>query len=437
MENERIGKEWNFYEKVKAIVNKYEGTELKKKFKEVVGKTNEKGYTSRAVLWLSLALNRGEQKDLVKRFSEVFLEDFESLDPLLNTLMALRLKGIEDIQYTSPFSWVSEIYERSKLNIPLLIVGETGTSKEFLAKAIHEMSNRRKGPFVELNCAGIPGSILESELFGVVARYPGFHNSQALVGKFELANGGTLFLDEIGRMPKQLQVKILKAIDDNSFYPLGSSRIVTVDVRLIAATQPKYIKEKGVIPDLFWRLGGSDWIQMSTLNERINSFPLSDVLVIDNSKERVLEKMGLRKKSITISESAYDKLRMHEYRGNYRELESILTAAIIKAKLQERDNILPEDLEETMFKSKKYSEGEMPLKSEDESDLRHIKLKDLFSHADKIRASIIETKIKSEMQRTGLKLKPLCEREGIEYYSFRKKALNIIQKNLREFGVQN
>ncbi len=442
MENEIIGRDENFYEKVKLIFN-CPDNKLKGEFKRVIGWTNEKGYIIYATVWLNLALNSDELK-LAERLFGAFFEDIEKFYPWIVARTAMRLEGIDDIEYLdtwgdspdkpqrgpisfSSLKMTSEIYSRSKYDTPLLIVGETGTSKEFLAKAVHRMSDRRKGPFEEINCAAIPKDLLEGELFGYKqGSFTGAVKSKD--GILKVGDNGTIFLDEIGKMPDYLQAKLLKVVEEKKFRSLGSEKESIINVRFIAAAQPK--DTKTIIPDLFWRLGGPDWIQMPTINERLSHFPLSYVMIIDNSKKRVLKKMGLEG-NIGISESAYDKLRAHEYIGNYRELETILTAAIRKARLQKRDKILSEDLEETMSKSKKYFEPE------GEDDPRDIKLKDIIEYAQKKKVSIIEAKLE-EILRSGKHVKAVLREEGLsekDYPNFRKKIVTVTGKKLKEFDL--
>ena len=157
----------------------------------------------------------------------------------------------------------------------VLILGESGTGKEVVARAIHDLSNRSKKPFVPVNCGAIPGELLESELFG--------HEKGAFTGafatregRFELAEGGTLFLDEIGDMPFQMQVKLLRVLQERTFTRVGSNKIITANVRVIAATHQnleKMVQENRFREDLFYRLNVFP-IETPPLRERTDDIPL-------------------------------------------------------------------------------------------------------------------------------------------------------------------
>jgi formate hydrogenlyase transcriptional activator len=154
-------------------------------------------------------------------------------------------------------------------NATVLILGETGTGKELVARAVHRMSRRREAPFIKLNCAAIPTGLLESELFGHErGAFTGAVSQK--VGPMELANGGTLFLDEVGEIPLDLQPKLLRVLQDQEFERLGSNRTIKVDLRLVAATNrdlPQRMAQNEFRSDLFYRLSVFP-IRMPPLRER-------------------------------------------------------------------------------------------------------------------------------------------------------------------------
>ena len=206
----------------------------------------------------------------------------------------------------------------------VLICGETGTGKELIARALHNLSPRRTYPFVKLNCAAIPAGVLESELFG--------HEKGAFtgaiaqrLGRFEMANHGTLFLDEIGELPLELQPKLLHVLQEQSFERLGSSRTITTNARLIAATNrdlEAMAARKEFRLDLFYRLNVFP-IQMPPLRERVEDIPL----LVRSFVQRFANRAN--KKVETISSSLMDALCRYDWPGNIRELQNVLERAVI------------------------------------------------------------------------------------------------------------
>ena len=201
----------------------------------------------------------------------------------------------------------------------VFIVGETGTGKELVAKALHEASTRKSALFVAVNCAAIPADILESELFGhEKGAFTGAVKER--VGKFELANGGTLFLDEITEMPIQLQSKLLRVLQENVVEKLGGNRQIALDVRVVAATNRdpmQAVKEGKLREDLYYRLNVIQ-LQVPPLRERGQDVSL-------------LADYFLVKRQTKLSESARVCLQQYRWPGNVRELENILERAAILA----------------------------------------------------------------------------------------------------------
>jgi DNA-binding NtrC family response regulator len=206
----------------------------------------------------------------------------------------------------------------------VLIYGESGTGKELVAKAIHYNSSRNDKPLVPLNCAAIPGDLLESELFGYErGAFTGALRTK--IGRFEYANGGTLFLDEIGEMSPQLQAKILRVLQERSFERVGGVKPIQVDVRIIAATHQdleKAIKEGRYREDLYYRLSVIP-IHISPLRER-----KEDILLL---VEHFLEKFN-REKNCTLqglSQEAMARLLNYPWPGNVRELENLVERLVV------------------------------------------------------------------------------------------------------------
>jgi len=209
----------------------------------------------------------------------------------------------------------------------VLITGESGTGKELVAKALHENSGRRDKPFIKINCAAIPKTLMESELFGYEkGAFTGATNSKP--GRFELADDGTLFLDEIGEIPVEMQVKLLRAIQESEFERVGGIKTIKVNVRLITATNrdlEQEIKAGNFREDLYYRLNVVP-LRIPPLRERAEDIPL---LV-----EHIIGKFNLRlKKAIEgISDEALALLRDHYWLGNIRELENVLERTILFCK---------------------------------------------------------------------------------------------------------
>jgi len=206
----------------------------------------------------------------------------------------------------------------------VLITGENGSGKELVARWIHEKSARCSGTMVEVNCAAIPGELIESELFG---HEKGSFTSavKQRIGKFEQASGGTLFLDEIGDMSLSAQAKVLRALQEGKITRVGADRDINVDVRVIAATNKDLLEEvenKNFRLDLYHRLGVII-LHVPTLNERSSDIPL----LIDRFLQDVATEYGQNKKDI--DKKAIDMLQKYKWTGNVRELRNVVERLVI------------------------------------------------------------------------------------------------------------
>ena len=205
----------------------------------------------------------------------------------------------------------------------VLILGETGTGKEVIARNLHELSSRAEGPLVTINCAAIPENLLESELFGhEKGSFTGAHAKKK--GKIEAANGGTLFLDEIGDMPLPLQAKILRFLQERTFEPVGATKSQTADVRVISATHQnlrEMIDEKTFREDLYYRVG-EFVLELPALRDRDN-----DVLLIANA----LLTRHQHQTKLRFSPDAVTAMEQWHWPGNIRELENRVKQATILA----------------------------------------------------------------------------------------------------------
>ncbi len=205
----------------------------------------------------------------------------------------------------------------------VLITGETGTGKELAARALHLAGPRCRGPLIALNCSAIPGSLLESELFGHTrGAFTGAVQSRT--GMFERAHGGTLFLDEISDLPLDLQPKLLRVLQERTVQPLGSSDTVRVDVRVVAATNCDLLRrvEQGRFrEDLYYRLNVVP-IHMPSLRRRPEDIPL----LAEHFVEKICRLEGIPLKRIT--EDALERFSRHSWPGNVRELENVIEMAV-------------------------------------------------------------------------------------------------------------
>lgn len=206
----------------------------------------------------------------------------------------------------------------------VLITGESGTGKSLIARAIHRRSSRRDKPFVEVACGALPETLLESELFGHVAgSFTGATGDK--IGKFKQADGGTIFLDEIGTASPALQVKLLRVLQDYQFEPVGGTQTITVDVRVILATNEdlqKAVQEGRFRRDLYYRINVIN-IELPPLRERISDIPI----LAEHFLQRICEEMGRPRK--TLSDEALAALQAYRWPGNVRELQNVLERAVL------------------------------------------------------------------------------------------------------------
>lgn len=219
---------------------------------------------------------------------------------------------------------LASLHRAAASDATVLIEGESGTGKELFARAVHALSPRADGPFVAINCAAIPETLLETELFGhEKGAFTGA--AQRKPGKFELANRGTLFLDEIGDLPLTLQAKILRALEEKQFERVGGTQLLTVDVRVVAATNrnlKQAVAARQYREDLYFRLSVFP-ITVPPLRDRPGDIPLLARYFV----ERFCRE--LRKKTLVLASDAIDALTAYHWRGNVRELQNCIERAVI------------------------------------------------------------------------------------------------------------
>ena len=221
---------------------------------------------------------------------------------------------------------LQKVEKVAPLDTTVLILGETGTGKELFARAIHNRSTRGHRPLVKLNCATLPANLVESELFG--HERGAFTGAlQKKIGRFELANGGTIFLDEIGELPLELQSKLLRVLQEGEFERLGNPHTVTVDVRVLAATNRNLEEEarQGKFrQDLYYRLSVYT-IPLPALRDRKSDIPL----IVETLVEKLGKKIGRKMK--LIPQKTMDMLQDYSWPGNVRELENVIERGIINS----------------------------------------------------------------------------------------------------------
>ncbi|MCP9290188.1 sigma-54-dependent transcriptional regulator [Gracilimonas sediminicola] len=247
----------------------------------------------------------------------------------------------------------------------VLITGENGTGKELVAKWIHEKSPRSTGPFVEVNCAAIPSDLLESELFGhEKGAFTGASDQR--IGKFEQADGGTLFLDEIGDMSLEAQAKVLRALQENKVTRVGGNESVSVDVRILAATNKdleEEIKEGNFREDLFHRISVIP-IKVPPLRERKEDIPLIAKACLNNLKEK-----DISFSSISFSDGALKALKEKEWSGNVRELQNAVERLGI---LESGDEITKETVNDVL-KTRDLKAGDLGKLADETEDFQDFK----------------------------------------------------------------
>jgi transcriptional regulator with PAS, ATPase and Fis domain len=211
----------------------------------------------------------------------------------------------------------------AETDITLLIRGESGTGKELVARALHQLSDRRSAPYIKINSAALPSDLLESELFGFEkGAFTGAHRTKK--GKFALADGGTLFLDEIGDMPTGLQAKLLQVLQDGEFTPLGGEESVRVDVRVLAATNrdlERAVQEGTFRSDLYYRLNAAS-VKLPPLRDRRLAIPVL--------AEHFLQKFNAQySMSAQLSSQFMNAIMRHNWPGNVRELENFVRRIVV------------------------------------------------------------------------------------------------------------
>lgn len=274
--------------------------------------------------------------DAINRKEKALKEENKSLKARLHS----RFGGHFIIGHSKPMQDVFSIIEKiAPSNVTALLLGESGTGKELIARAVHEGGPRRSKPFIKVNCAALPETLLESELFGhEKGAFTGAHAARP--GRFELADQGTIFLDEIGEMPLALQAKMLRVLQEREFERLGGSKTRTVDVRIVAATNvslEQAVSEGEFRADLYYRLNVVP-IVLPPLRERKDDIPLlfNHFLKVSNDRNG---------KQLKLTSELLDFLMNYSWPGNVREMQNLVERMVI---LAEGDKLGLEDLSPEM-----------------------------------------------------------------------------------------
>lgn len=274
-----------------------------------------------------LTLKKAEERESLKKENRLLKERIQKIegDYSFGNMVA-KSKAMQSI-----FQLVEKV---AQYQTTVLILGDSGTGKELVARGIHQSSRRAAGPLVPVNCGGIPDTLLESELFGYKkGAFTGADRSKT--GLFKEAEGGTIFLDEIGELPLSLQVKLLRVLQDSEIRPIGESKSMRVDVRVVAATAKNLEEEvrKGMFrEDLYYRLNVLT-IKLPPLNQRPEDIPLLCKHFI-NRFNKILGK------NVTgVAPETMSRLMAHHWPGNVRELENVLQRAMVIAE----DSLLSSD----------------------------------------------------------------------------------------------
>ena len=264
---------------------------------------------------LRIALSEVEQLKNRLQAENIYLQDEIKIQHNFDEILS-HSKKIKTV--------LQKVEQVASTGATVLVLGETGTGKELLARAVHNVSPRKNRPLVKVNCAALPASLIESELFGhEKGAFTGAISRK--IGRFELADGGTIFLDEIGDLPLELQAKLLRILQDGEFERLGNPRTMKANVRVIAATNrdlETFVQDRKFREDLYYRLNVFP-IKIPPLRERKEDIPL----LVKYFIMKYGSKIGKRIEKI--SEKVMDRLQAYQWPGNVRELENIIERAVI------------------------------------------------------------------------------------------------------------
>ena len=324
LKNKTIGVLFLFFDRERALTKNH--LQLLRRISFQIALALSRGLVGQAAIAPLTQEQTERQLEEIKLYKQQLEEEKLYLQQEVSGIYAFN-----EIIGTSPE--MKAVYEQMSqvafANSTVLILGETGTGKELIARGIHGTSRRKDKLMIKVNCASIPENLIESELFGHErGAFTGAFERR--IGKFELANNGTLFLDEIGEMPLELQVKLLRAIQEKEIERIGGKSVIKVDVRIIAATNRDLLKEVqdgNFRSDLFYRLNVFP-ITLPPLRNRKDDIPL----LAGHFINRLARNTG--KKAIRLSSNAMKDLMAYDWPGNVRELEHLLERSILMSKTE-------------------------------------------------------------------------------------------------------
>ncbi len=407
------------YDEIKKVFDQNkQSNSIKTKIEGIIGNSME------AAMCLKVAARKGDQDNTRKLF-KLYHEEIEKLEyaDIFIPYCVMLMEGVDDSHAFHPEK-LKTIYSHATADEPVLLIGETGTSKGLIAKSIYRMSKLKT--FVSINCSAFPEHLMESELFG--------HKKGAFTGAtsdtkglFEVAQGGMLYLDELGKMPSHLQAKVLKAVEEHEYYPVGARVAVKLtNIRIIASVQPKEMDdEEKLLPDLMYRLGYPDSIRLPNLNERL---PEAYEVILNGIGHAIQREMNITMDMDFDNSNFKDLLINYRYSGNFRELRNILRSAFRLAKIDKRERVELSDFKimHTLANSNLVNPQSSETSSAKNKYLDDIPLKEILDYSKNIaieqRKSIINNKV-IEVMRTGKRVKQVLEEEGrnkTEYQNFLK-----------------
>jgi formate hydrogenlyase transcriptional activator len=296
-----------------------------------VASTNPHQYTTEDAAFLSqVAKQLSLAVENLKAYEEI--ASLKAKLEIENTYLQDEIRrehNFEEILGNSPelLKLLDRVESAAPTDANVLIIGETGSGKELIARAIHSRSKRKSSPLVKVNCGAIPSGLVESELFGHV-KGAFTSASERRIGRFELANNGTLFLDEVGELPLETQVKLLRVLQEQEFEPVGSNRTIKVNVRIIAATNrdlEKTVQSGGFRSDLYYRLNVIP-LQVPGLRDRPSDIPQIVMAFLLQSAKR----MG--KPIQSVSQETMRLLVDYSWPGNIRELQNVIERGVVLSK---------------------------------------------------------------------------------------------------------